>query len=161
MSLLDAVFMDVGKIVIGFLLILGMLCMSGCVNEGTTTEKNFENITFESDVVELEYASLEFETEVMHDEFSNPYDKIKSAEVKYLLHNPQDRHVTVQVDVYLYDENNTLLYSEEGSQFSLPKGYTEHREKYNNDLTRVTLPVSYKGEDVALVDYATIIAYEI
>ena len=142
--------MDAGKIIIGFLLMIGMLCMSGCVNEGTTTKKTFENIDFESEIVEIANAYIDYNREEMYDDSGDMYYNTRSIEVKYLLHNPAERAVTVQVVVYLYDEFGMELYSEGPYVISLPAGYTESGAN----------TISYAGTDVATFDHARIVAIE-
>jgi len=143
--------MDLAKLVVGCVLVACMIIFSGCTNQGTTTEKTFENIVFESDVVELYEAFLDFETEEMYDDFGEMYLNIRSVELKYLLKNPGEERVTVLVNVYLCDENNNVIYTHSPLKVNLPSGYIE-----SNPNT-----VSYRLENVHLVDHAKIVAYQL
>ena len=135
--------MDLKKISIGCVILFCIGCMSGCVNQGTTTEKTFENIVFESDVVELDRAYLNF----MRDDGASD---ARSVEAKYSLHNLQDREVTVQVYVFFYDTYDRELYSDGPYMINLPQDYAESGVN--------TVP--YKGNNVRSVESVKITAYE-
>lgn len=136
--------MDVQKILFGILAIFILVSLSGCEEQGTTTEKTFENIDFESDVVELNAANMKFIKD--EEEFA-----ARSVELHYQLHNPLNRYVTVSVDVAFYDGNGREIYSEEGYAINLPDGYTE---KGMNT-------VSYSGAMVNAIQTAKINAVEV
>lgn len=127
-----------------------MASMSGCVNEGTTTEKTFENIDFESDVVKLDNANLAF---IKDDE---EYGSVRSVELKYFLHNPHNRYVTFVVNVVFYDVNGHELYSNEPYTYKdFPAKYTEPNLKYTSDPT-----ILIDGSMARAVDHVMITAYE-
>jgi len=137
--------MDFKKISIVCVVLFFMASMSGCVNEGTTTGKTFENIDFESDVVKLDNANLAF---IKDDE---EYGSVRLVELKYFLHNPLDRDVEIVVNIYFYDELNREIYNEikypEG--YSIPKGYTDGGDT-----------VQYDGNLVSSIDHVLITVYE-
>jgi hypothetical protein len=110
--------MDARKLVLGTIAIFVLVSLSGCEEQGTTTEKTFENIDFESDIVELNAANMKFIKD--EEEFA-----ARSVELYYQLHNPLNRYVTVSVDVAFYDGNGREIYSEKGYTINLPDGYTE------------------------------------
>lgn len=136
--------MDAKKFLLGMSVILLFLFLSGCSDQsGTTTEKTFDNIEFDSDVVRLDAANLKFIKD--EEEFA-----ARSVELKYRLHNPQNRSITAVVDVVFYDENGRDVYSEEGYEINLPSEYTE------NSFNTIT----YDGSMVRVIDNVRITAYE-
>ncbi|MBS3749200.1 MAG: hypothetical protein KGY67_05820 [Candidatus Thermoplasmatota archaeon] len=136
--------MDVQKVLLGIFAIFLLVSLSGCEEQATTTEKTFENIDFESDIVELDAANLEF---VKDDE---EFGGVRSVELKYRLHNPLKKSVTVVVDVRFYDESGREVFSEEDYTINLPSEFTE------NSLNTVT----YGGSMVRVVDKVRITAFE-
>ena len=136
--------MDVQKVLLGIFAIFVLVSLSGCEEQATTTEKTFENIDFESDSVELELANLKF---VKDDE---EFGGVRSVELKYRLHNPLKRDVTVVVDVLFFDENGREVYSKQDYKINLPSEYTE------NSFNTIT----YSGSMVRAIDHVKITAYE-
>jgi len=136
--------MDVQKVLLGIFAIFVLVSLSGCEEQATTTEKTFENIDFESDSVELELANLKF---VKDDE---EFGGVRSVELKYRLHNPLKRDVTVVVDVLFFDENGREVYSKQDYKINLPSEYTE------NSFNTIT----YGGSMVRAIDHVKITAYE-
>lgn len=137
--------MDAKKFLLGMSVILLFLFLSGCSDQsGTTTEKTFDNIEFDSDVVRLDAANLKFIKD--EEEFA-----ARSVELKYKLHNPLNRFVTVTVDVVFFDEAGREIYSEKNYTINLPGGYTE------SSLNTV----SYSGSLVNAIHIANISAHEI
>lgn len=137
--------MDARKFFLGMSVILLFLFLSGCSDQsGTTTEKTFKNIDFESDVFELDAANLKF----IKDDAE--FGGVRSVELKYRLHNPQNRSITTVVDVVFHDENGRNVYSEEGYEINLPSEYTE------NSFNTIT----YDGSMVRVIDNVKITAYE-
>ena len=135
--------MDAQKVLLGIFALFVLVSLSGCEEQATTTEKTFENIDFDSDIVKLESANLEFVKD--DEEFG-----VRSVELNYILHNPLKRLVTVVVDVLFFDENGRELYSEEGYKINLPSEYTEN--SYNS--------ITYDGSMVRVIDNVKITAYE-
>ena len=141
--------MDFKKISIVCVVLFFMTSMIGCVNEGTTTGKTFENIDFESDVVKLDNANLAFIKD------DDEYGSVRLVELKYFLHNPLDRNVNVTANVVFYDENGHELDSYEPYTQILTPGYTENRFKYSAEK-----PVSLEGSIARAVDHVLITVYE-
>jgi hypothetical protein len=133
---------------IGCVLYIALVALSGCQEQGSTTDESFEGIYLESSVVELAYATLEFHT--IYD-FEYEKDIVEKVEVKYLFHNIADRDVNITVTVEFYDKDKNLLGSEAQQKTSnLFKDYTE---------SMVNI-VSYNGERITEVDHVKIIAIE-
>jgi hypothetical protein len=137
--------MDAEKIFLGIALLFILLCLSGCTEqEGVKTQESFDNIEFDSDVVMLDAANLRFIKD--EEEFD-----ARSVELKYKLHNPLNRYVTVSVDVMFMDELGREIYSEKDYMINLPSEYTE------GSLNTV----SYSGSMVNAIHIAKITAFEI
>jgi len=131
--------------IIGTILFLMVGVLSGCVFPGGVTVKNnFEGITFESSVVELVNASLDFH------ENKNVITKV---DVKYLFRNIAGRAVEVSVIVEFYDKNDNLLVTRGPKYINLPKDYVETVYSPANII-------SCSGEKVSEVDHVRIIAEE-
>ncbi len=133
-------------ILMGIIILLIVTTLSGCQEqEAIRVQNKFEGITLESNIFELDNASLEFH----RDEQNN----IIKIDVKYLFHNIAGRDVTAIVTVEFYDKNDNLLAIGGPNKISLPIGYVEP----------VVLPanlISYNGEYVSEVDHVKIIAIE-
>ena len=137
--------MKKGPWIIGTILFLMGSVLSGCVFQGgVTVNNNFEGITFESGVVELVNASLDFH------EDNNVITKV---DVKYLFRNIVGRAVEVSVIVEFYDKNDNLLVTRGPKYINLPKDYVETVYSPANII-------SYSGEKVSEVDHVRIIAEE-
>ena len=134
--------MDTKYVFLGLVLLLLITLLSGCEEKGVTTENDLENILFESDVVELDRANLEF---IKDDE---EFDARK-IDFNYRLHNPLNRSVSVNVDVIFYDETDRELYSKLDYEINLPAGHTDSINT-----------VEFGGIHVKLVDYVKITAFE-
>ena len=127
------------------LIILFIILLSGCQEQkATTTGKKFENITLESDVVELVDASLKF----------NEDNNVKlRVDVEYLFCNIAGREITITITVEFYDKNNKLLSTEGPKYITLLKDYTE------TSILGANI-ISYSGENASEVDHVKIIAVE-
>ena len=127
------------------LIILFIILLSGCQEQkATTTGKKFENITLESDVVELVDASLKF----------NEDNNVKlRVDVEYLFRNIAGREITITVTAEFYDKNNKLLSTEGPKYITLLKDYTE------TSILGANI-ISYSGENASEVDHVKIIAVE-
>jgi len=130
---------------IGILIILIVTFLSGCQQEGTTTDKNLHNVILDSDVVELAYSLLSFNKDDL--------GIIISVEVQYRFRNVVNRTIDVNVYAEFYDKDNNILAKEGPKEIIIPKGWTEQGISPANIIT-------YKGENVARVDYVKIIVEE-
>ena len=128
------------------LIILFIILLSGCQEQkATTTGKKFENITLESDLVELVDASLEF----------NEDNNVKlRVDAEYLFRNIAGREIAITVTVEFYDENDNLITIRgEKHILNIPKNYTEKTVLEANNIY-------YDGEDAYKVNHVKIIAAE-
>lgn len=142
--------MDAKNVLIGFTIILLIVGLSGCEEQGVTTEKEFENVYLDSDIVEFAYANLSFvEKREINDDLE-PVMVVKQADVKYLFENIAGRDIVVNVTVEFYDQNDTLVHSAKPvpSKNSLPEGYRE--SDFNT--------ASYNGKNVGKISYVRIFA---
>ena len=142
--------MDFKKISFICIVLFFMTLMSGCVNQGTTTEKTFENIDFESDVVVLDNANLAF---IRDDE---EFGSVRSVELKFFLHNPLTRAVKIYTNVTFLNVNGHELHFYESYTRILDPGDTETRHKYLAES-----PVSLEGSIARAVDHVRVIVYEV
>lgn len=142
--------MDAKQLAKGVSIICLFSCLSGCVDISEGTVKTFENIEFESDVVELDNAYLNFIKD------DDEYGDVRSVELRYILHNPQERSVSVQVYVTFYDKHENELHTDAPYIINLPKGYTESDRKYAGSPA-----ISLEGSLAKFVDHVKIFAYEV
>ena len=122
-----------------------MTFLSGCQQEGTTTDKNFDNIILDSDVVKLVYSDINF----------NKDDNgiILNVEVQYRFKNIVDRNIDINVFAEFYDKDNNLLAKVGPKEISIPKGWTEQGISPANII-------SYSGKNAALVEHVNILVEE-
>jgi hypothetical protein len=142
--------MDAKNVLIGLTIILLLLGLSGCEEQGVTTENDFENVYLDSDIVELAYANLSFvEKREINDDLE-PIMVVKQANVEYLFKNIAGRDVVFNAMVEFYDENNSLIHRAKPvpwRNITLPQGYTES----------VKNEASYNGENVEKISYVRIV----
>jgi len=129
----------------GILIIFVMTFFSGCQQEGTTTDKNLNNILLDSDIVELVFSEINFN--------KDDQGVILNVEVQYRFQNIADRNIDINVFAEFYDEENNLLAKEGPKEISIPKGWTEQGISPANII-------SYNGENAARIDHVNIIAEE-
>ena len=129
---------------ISIIIVLTVSVLSGCNTQEATGIDKFKGIRFESSIVELVNASLDFLQEK---------NVIRKADVKYLFHNIAGRDVRVSVIVEFYDKNENLLVTGGPKYISIPKGYFETVYSPANII-------SYSGENVSKVDHVRLIAEE-
>lgn len=134
--------MDAKKILLSIIVLFTMISLTGCEEQAVTTETP-ENVIFESDVVQLDAANLNF---IKDDEEFDARQVI----LNYRLHNPLNRSLIITVDVIFFDETDRELYSKLDYKINLPPEYTE---SFNS--------VEFGGNRVKFVEYAKITAYEI
>ena len=131
------------------IVIFTFVSLTGCEEQAVTTETP-ENIIFESDVVELDAANLEF---IKDDE---EFDA-RLVELNYRLYNPLNRTVSVDVDVFFYDEFDRELYSKLDYNINLLPKYPDP-EIYPGGAGFDT--VEFGGSNAKFVDHVKITAYE-
>ena len=123
---------------IGIFLILASLILAGCQEEGTTTDKKFENVFFESNVLKLVNGTFELR--------SDKTGIVTQAYVELRFKNILDKDINVTYAVDFCDKNDNIIYSKNYSINYFPAGYTE----------QLSDPFSYSGEDVMYVDHINI-----
>jgi len=135
--------------VMGFVIIALSIAFSGCQEDNNNSDKKYEGVYLESDVVELAYANLEFITKFNPE---SERDIVETVELEYRFHNIAGRDININVTVKYYNKDDTLLETIAGKQTNnLFKDYTE---KMINNIT-------YNGDKVTQVDHVIIIAEEV
>ena len=134
------------KCVIIVILLLSIVFLAGCEEQGTTTESNISNkIELQSDLVKLVYAKLVPKTE---------NEEIKNMNVEYLFKNIAGRTVSLKVNAEFYDEENNLIYTSPSKPFvNILKDYVE------TEISPFNI-ISYDGENTNKIDHVKIIAEE-
>ena len=128
-----------------FSIILAVVVLSGCGGNQTATETDeFENIEFESDIVEL-----------VHGQVVKKIDKgiLIGIDVEYLFKNIADRDIEVKVNLEFYDRNDNIIFRGGPKWIVLPDGYTETQVLGANII-------SYNGKYIKDVDHVKIFAVE-
>jgi hypothetical protein len=130
---------------IGIIIVLTSLFLSGCQQEGTSTDENFDNIYLDSDIVELVYSKMNL----------NKDEKgvILSVEVQYRFKNIANRNIDINVYAEFYDKEDNLLAREGPKEITIPKGWTEQ------GLSPANI-IYYSGEEIIEVDYVKIVVEE-
>jgi len=128
------------------LIVLITLFLSGCQQEGTSTDKNFDNIYLDSDIVELVFSKI----------ILNKDEKgvILGVEVQYRFKNIANRKIDINVYAEFYDKEDNLLTREGPKEITIPKGWTEQ------GLSPANI-INYSGEEAREVDYVNIVVEEI
>lgn len=146
--------MDAKQIIYGLVVVFALIGLSGCTEQGTTTQQAFEHVEFESDAVDLAYANVSFFEEKEYTEELEPIMVTKKVEVKYLFHNKMDRRINVSVTVEFYSDQDELVHRV-GPRIihGLLKEYTEQQ------FTEVNI-ARCEGEKANRVSYVKIFAYE-
>jgi len=121
------------------IIILTTITLSGCQEEGATIEKNFEDIYFDSDVLELINASLDI---------GEKHGVIKKVEVTFYFKNLLDKDITyLRLAIEFCDINNFVLYNHSYEYLSgFPAGYIEKSPNR----------ISYSEANVAYFDHVKI-----
>jgi hypothetical protein len=122
-----------------------MICITGCQEEKTGNNTIPENITIESDVVDLVFADF-----IEHKESGN----IIRVEVQYLFRNIVSRNINVLVYFEFYDYEDNLLYTSENKTANYPEGHIDE------NINPLWSSVLYDGDDADKVDYVKIIVNE-
>jgi len=130
---------------IGILIVLTTLFLSGCQQEGTSTDENLNNIYLDSDIVKLVYSKMNL----------NKDEKgiILGVEVQYRFKNIANRNIDINVFAEFYDKEDNLLAREGPKEITIPKGWTEQ------GLSPANI-IYYSGEEARDVDYVKIVVEE-
>jgi hypothetical protein len=128
------------------LMVFITLFLSGCQQEGTSTDENFDNIYLDSDIVELVFSKMNL----------NKDEKgvILGVEVQYRFKNIANRKIDINVYAEFYDKEDNLLAREGPKEITIPKGWTEQ------GLSPANI-INYSGEEAREVDYVNIAVEEI
>ena len=132
-------------ILIGIVFLFLTSIFSGCQQEGTSTDENFENIYLNSDIVELVYSEMNLN--------KNEKGEIIGVEIQYLFKNIAKRIIDINVFAEFYDKDDNLLVREGPKEITIPKGWTEQGISPANIIT-------YSGELSSFIDYVEIIVEE-
>jgi len=124
--------------------ILATIAFSGCQEEATSVEKTFEDISFDSDILELVNGSLDI---------TKDKEIITRVEVTLYFKNLLDEDINVEYVVEFCDKNDNVLYDEPYGIKYLPAEYTE----MSPDI------FLYHEENVADFDHVNVrvISYEV
>jgi len=108
--------MEKKLVFLGVGIILVTIAFSGCQEEATSVEKTFENISFDSDVLELVNGSLDI---------TKDKEIITRVEVTLYFKNLLDEDINVEYVVEFCDKNDNVLYDKSYEIKNLPAEYTE------------------------------------
>ena len=136
--------MEKKLVFLGVGIILVTIAFSGCQEEATSVEKTIENISFDSDILELVNGSLDI---------TKDKEIITRVEVTLYFKNLLDEDINVEYVVEFCDKNDNVLYDKPYEIKNFPAEYTE----MSPDI------FLYHGENVADFDHVNIrvISYEV
>ena len=136
--------MEKKLVFLGVGIILVTIAFSGCQEEATSIEKTFEDISFDSDILELVNGSLDI---------TKDKEIITRVEVTLYFKNLLDEDINVEYVVEFCDKNDNVLYDKPYGIKNLPAEYTE----ISPDI------FLYHGENVADFDHVNVrvLSYEV
>ncbi len=136
--------MEKKLVFLGVGIILVTIAFSGCQEEATSIEKTIENISFDSDILELVNGSLGI---------TKDKEIITRVEVTLYFKNLLDEDINVEYVVEFCDKNDNVLYDKPYEIKNFPAEYTE----MSPDI------FLYHGENVADFDHVNIrvLSYEV
>lgn len=136
--------MEKKLVFLGVGIILVTIAFSGCQEEATSIEKTFEDISFDSDILELVNGSLDI---------TKDKEIITRIEVTLYFKNLLDEDINVSYVVEFCDNNDNVLYDEPYGINYLPAEYTETQPNI----------FLFHGENVADFDHVDIrvLSYEV
>jgi len=142
--------MDARNVLLGLIIFLLLTGLSGCEEQGVTTENNFENVYLDSNIVKLAYANFSFvEKREINDDLE-PVMVKKQVNIKYIFENIAGRDIVFNVTVEFYDQNHSLIESVNPvpwKNIHLPEGRTES----------LMNEAAYNGNKVKDISYARIV----
>jgi len=130
-------FMEKKLVFFGVSIILLTIAFSGCQEEATSVKKTFENISFDSDILELVNGSLDI---------SQDKEIITRVEVTLYFKNLLNEDINLEYVVEFCDKNDNVLFEKPYEIKNFPAGYTE----ISPDI------FSYHGENVAEFDHVNV-----
>jgi len=136
--------MEKKLIIFGLSIILITIAFSGCQEEASTSKESFENISFDSDILELVNGSLDI---------TEDNGITTRVEITLYFKNILDEDINVEYVVEFRDKYDDTLYNQSYEIKNLPAGY----EEMSPDI------FSYHGGNVADFDHVNIsvLNYEI
>jgi len=136
--------MEKKLVFLGIGIILVTIAFSGCQEEATSVEKIFEDISFDSNILELVNGSLDI---------TKDKEIITRVEITLYFKNLLDEDINVEYVVEFCDKNDNVLYDKSYEIKNLPAEYTE----MSPDI------FLYHEENVADFDHVNIrvISYEV
>ena len=136
--------MEKKLVFLGVGIILVTIAFSGCQEEATSVEKTFENISFDSDILELVNGSLDI---------TKDKEIITRVEFTLYFKNLLDEDINIEYVVEFCDKNDNVLYDKLYEIKNFPAEYTE----MSPDI------FLYYGENVADFDHVDIrvLSYEV
>ena len=143
--------MDGKQVLLSLIILLVLIGLSGCEEQGATTENNFENVFLDSDIVKLAYANLSFTEKREINDNLEPVMVKKQANLEYLFENIAGRDIEFNVTVEFYDKNDSLIKSVIPLPYkiNLLEGHTESLTMKNE--------ATYSGNKVKDISYARIV----
>ena len=137
----EGIYMKKEMPIIGIGIILMTIALSGCQEEAVTTERTFEGIFFESNILELTNASLDLT--------KGKDGAIVRAEAIFYFRNKLDKGIAnLKFSIEFCDKNNNVLHSRPYQYNTIfPAGYSE------SSASRVP----YIGDNVGYTDHVNII----
>ena len=123
-------------------IIILVLLTTGCFEGEEQNAPSFENLTLESDIVELNYGNIEY---------AKDNNVIVEVEVQFLFRVIVNRDVNFYVTAEFYDVNDNLLNASSPKRFELPNGYSE-TEASLGPANRI----SYNGKNLSDVDHVVL-----
>lgn len=136
--------MEKKLVFLGVGIILVTIAFSGCQEEATSIEKTFEDISFDSDILELVNGSLDI---------TKDKEIITRVEVTLYFKNLLDEDINVEYVVEFCDKNDNVLYDKPYEIKNFPAEYVE----MSPDI------FLYHGENVADFDHVNVrvLSYEV
>ena len=134
---------DVIVVLSGLLIILGTMVFCGCLST-EVEDKDYEDVTLESDVIQLNEYSLDFE--------KNKNGDIIKATVNGIIENTRNKVLNVEITGRFYDENDAFLGEKTYTIFGL-------RIKPNPGYS-TTFSIVYEEGNASRVDHVRLYAVD-
>ena len=132
-------------LLIGIIILLIINLLSGCQQEGTSSDEHVNNIYLNSDIVKFVYSKINYN--------KDEKGEILGVELQYRFKNIANRAIDINVFAEFYDKDDNLLAREGPKEITIPKGWTEQGISPANIIT-------YTGEMSTSIDYVEIVVEE-
>lgn len=133
------------KIFILCFITIGILVLSGCQEDISSTISIPDKVFLESDVVE--FANVTFQ------KIKNREGVVVEAKLEWLLHNIAGRTIDIGIDILIFDADDIIIYSDSKLITEMPADWTEHYSPFNS--------IRLTGEEAKRADYVIIQAVEV